>query len=48
MSDWARGWTRVGQTGSTQHYGRMWEAERELQELSIIDSWNEDDSWPGM
>ncbi|KAJ4020300.1 hypothetical protein NW752_005408 [Fusarium irregulare] len=48
MSDWARGWTRVGQTGSTQHYGRMWEAERELQELSIIDSWNEDDSWPGI
>ncbi|KAJ4135846.1 hypothetical protein NW768_003447 [Fusarium equiseti] len=48
MSDWSRGWTRVGQTGSIQHYGRMWEAERELQELSIIDSWNEDDSWPGI
>lgn len=48
MGDWARGWTRVGQTGPTQHYGRVWEAERELEELSIIDSWNNDDSWPGM
>ncbi|KAF5964538.1 serine/threonine protein kinase [Fusarium bulbicola] len=48
MGDWARGWTRVGQTGPTQHYGRVWEAERELQELSIIESWNDDDSWPGI
>jgi hypothetical protein len=48
MGDWTRGWTRVGQTGPTQHYGRVWEAERELQELSIIESWNDDDNWPGM
>ncbi|CAF3465639.1 unnamed protein product [Fusarium graminearum] len=48
MGDWARGWTRVGQTGPIQHYGRIWEAERELEELSIIDSWNEDDSWPSI
>ncbi|KAF5658193.1 serine threonine kinase [Fusarium heterosporum] len=48
MGDWARGWTRVGQTGPTQHYGRVWEAERELEELSIIDSWHSDDSWPGI
>ncbi|KAH7238671.1 kinase-like domain-containing protein [Fusarium tricinctum] len=48
MGDWARGWTRVGQTGPTQHYGRVWEAERELEELNIIDSWNNDDSWPGI
>ncbi|KAM0342794.1 hypothetical protein ACHAPU_009158 [Fusarium lateritium] len=48
MGDWARGWTRVGQTGPTQHYGRVWEAERELEELSIIDSWHNDDNWPGI
>lgn len=48
MGDWARGWTRVGQTGPIQHFGRIWEAERELEELSIIDSWNEDDSWPSI
>ncbi|KAF4972103.1 hypothetical protein FSARC_1243 [Fusarium sarcochroum] len=48
MGDWARGWTRVGQPGPSQHYGRVWEAERELEELSIIDSWNDDDSWPGI
>ncbi|XEV06706.1 hypothetical protein FSHL1_011993 [Fusarium sambucinum] len=48
MGDWARGWTRVGQTGPIQHYGRIWEAEREREELGIIDSWNDDDSWPGI
>ncbi|KAF5024089.1 hypothetical protein F66182_3833 [Fusarium sp. NRRL 66182] len=48
MGDWARGWTRVGQAGPTQHYGRVWEAERELEELDIINSWNDDDAWPGI
>ncbi|KAL3595037.1 hypothetical protein FPOAC2_09358 [Fusarium poae] len=48
MGDRARGWTRVGQTGPVQHYGRIWEAERELEELGIIDSWNDDDSWPSI
>ncbi|RSL53303.1 hypothetical protein CEP54_010469 [Fusarium duplospermum] len=48
MGDWARGWTRVGQAGPSQHYGRPWAIEREHEELRIIDGWGNDDNWPGI
>ncbi|KAM0415839.1 hypothetical protein ACHAPT_013199 [Fusarium lateritium] len=48
MGDWARGWTRVGQAGPSQHYGRPWEIEREREELKIIDGWGNDDNWPSI
>ncbi|KAM5350564.1 hypothetical protein ACJ41O_007069 [Fusarium nematophilum] len=48
MSDWAQGWTRVGQSGPSQSYGRLWEAERESEELKIIDAWDNEDSWPSI
>lgn len=48
MGDWARGWTRVGHAGLSQHYGRPWAIEREHEELRIIDGWGNDDNWPGM
>ncbi|KPM34496.1 hypothetical protein AK830_g12075 [Neonectria ditissima] len=48
MGDWARGWTRVGQADPTQSYNRFWEIERELEERSIIDAWDNDENWPGI
>ncbi|KAI5459286.1 kinase-like domain-containing protein [Mariannaea sp. PMI_226] len=49
MTDWTRGWTRVGQPDPTKHpsYNAFWIAERELEERKIIDAWDDDDSWPG-
>ena len=48
MADWSRGWTRVGQGGPSQTFDRIQEAERELEERRIIESWDTDDNWPSM
>ncbi|CAM1505727.1 Fc.00g113640.m01.CDS01 [Cosmosporella sp. VM-42] len=48
MGDWARGWIRVGQGARSQTFNPVEEAEKELEERRTIESWDNDDNWPGI